>query len=587
MRRLFLCVLTGLTVAACSERPKQVSVTVYYTTDVHGHIFNHDVKRNRKTPYSLAKVSEFMRQARTQDTSHIVFLDNGDFLQGQPQNYYFNFIETAAENLVAGVMNYLQNDAASVGNHDIEAGHPVYDKVKRELNFPWLSANTIHLKTGEPYFQPYTVIHRGGVKIAVLGMTTPGIPKWLPTHLWKDLEFKDMIETARKWVPEIQKKEQPDLLIGLFHSGSDHTYAGEDESLPCNENAGLLVARRVDGFDAVILGHDHQQLNTIILNDYGHPVCVIDAGSRAQLLGKIHVRMTLRKGEYRKKITAELLDMRKVPEDTAFIRRFAPEAEEVRAYINEHVGEFRSSLSGQEGIMGPSGFTDLVNAAQQAATGADISFTSVLQTDASIKAGPATIRDMFNLYGFENGLYVIHLQGKEIIRYLEYASTLQFNTMRSAGDHLMNLKADTIRNDSSAPTVRYRLANDFFNFSAAAGIRYTVNVSKEAGNRITVRSLANGRPFCPDSVYSVAINSYRAQGGGGHMTRGIGLSKEEIEKRIVRVLPYDVRYYITEFIREKKVVDPQPAKNWDILPGNWYRKGKSRDHELLFGKPQR
>lgn len=94
-------------------------------------------------------------------------------------------------------MNYLKYDAAAVGNHDIEAGHPVYDRIKKEFRFPWLSANLIDSQTGKPYFTPYVIVERQGIKIAILGMTTPNIPQWLPEHLCKGIEFEDMIESSK------------------------------------------------------------------------------------------------------------------------------------------------------------------------------------------------------------------------------------------------------------------------------------------------------------------------------------------------------------------------------------------------------
>ena len=132
---------------SCDSKPEKVALTIYCTSDVHGTIFDYDLKRNRESRSSLANVSYYIKAARAKDSTAVLLLDNGDFLQGQPTNYYYNFVDTSGINLTAQVMNYLKYDAASVGNHDIEAGHPVYDKVVKELNFPWLSANTVREST--------------------------------------------------------------------------------------------------------------------------------------------------------------------------------------------------------------------------------------------------------------------------------------------------------------------------------------------------------------------------------------------------------------------------------------------------------
>ena len=455
-------------------------------------------------------------------------------------------------------------------------------KVAGEFHFPWLAANAIDTRTGAPYFKPYTVLHRKGLKIAVLGMITPGIPKWLPQHLWDGIEFEDMIGTARKWVPLIQEKEHPDLLIGLFHAGYNYNYAGENKDTPRNENATMLVARQVEGFDIIVSGHDHQEKVEEITNDAGHKVLIVDARSHARALGKITVSLTRHAGHYDKTYTAELIDPAKAPRDTAYLRKFTPALNQVKAYIDTPIGEFTETLSGREGLFGPSAFTDFIHNAQLRETRADVSFSTVLQMDAKIAQGEITIRDMFNLYKYENGLYLMKFTGQEIDRYLEYAYQLQYNTMTSAQDHLLNFKKDEQGNIVRNPKGHYVLAADYFNYSCAAGIKYTVDVSRQPGNRVEIHSLSDGRPFHADSTYTVAINSYRGNGGGGHLTQGVGWTKADINQRILKIWDKDVRYYITEYIKEKKVLTPRCRNDWKVIPEAWFQAGKKRDYKIMY-----
>ena len=368
MKRLFLILWCICSVVcffiSCTRKPDKATLTIYCTTDVHGSLFDFDLKQNRPTLYSLAGVAGYLSEERKAGDREYILLDGGDILQGQPSNYYFNYIDTLQTNITAQVLNDLGYDAAAVGNHDIEAGHPVYDKVAGEFHFPWLAANAIDTRTGAPYFKPYTVLHRKGLKIAVLGMITPGIPKWLPQHLWDGIEFEDMIGTARKWVPLIQEKEHPDLLIGLFHAGYNYNYAGENKETPRNENATMLVARQVEGFDIIVSGHDHQEKVEEITNDAGHKVLIVDARSHARALGKITVSLTRHAGHYDKTYTAELIDPAKAPRDTAYLRKFTPALNQVKAYIDTPIGEFTETLSGREGLFGPSAFTDFIHNAQ-------------------------------------------------------------------------------------------------------------------------------------------------------------------------------------------------------------------------------
>lgn len=585
MKRLFTALWSAVLLAgilcSCNSKPEKATLTIYCTTDVHGSLFDYDLKKDRPTKNSLAGVAGYLKQEKANGKTFIL-LDGGDILQGQPTNYYFNFIDTTQTNITARILNYLGYDAAAVGNHDIEAGHPVYDKVVKEFQFPWLAANAIDTKTGKPYFKPYTVIERDGLKIAVLGLITPGIPKWLPNHLWEGLEFEDMVETAQKWVPVIHEKEKPDVMIGLFHSGFNYNYAGENKDTPRNENATMLVAEQVDGFDVIISGHDHQEKVEEITNQAGHKVLIVDPRSHARALGKITVELTRQGDGYEKQYTAELIDPAKVAPDSAYIRKFTPALNEVKGYINTRIGEFTETLSGREGLFGPSAFTDFIHNAQLKTTGADISFSTVLQMDARIDKGDITIRDMFNLYKYENGLYMMKFTGNEIDKYLEYAYALQYNTMTSPKDHLLNFKKDEKGEPLRNQRGNYMLAADYFNYSCAAGIKYTVDITREPGNRVQISALSDGRAFHSDSTYTVAINSYRGNGGGGHLTQGVGLTKEELANRIVKIWDKDVRYYITEYIKEKKILTPKCRNDWQVIPSALFNAGKERDYGMLY-----
>lgn len=585
MKRLFTVLWSAVFLAgilcSCNSKPEKATLTIYCTTDVHGSLFDYDLKKDSPTMNSLAGVAGYLKQEEAGGKKYIL-LDGGDILQGQPTNYYFNFIDTVQMNITAQIMNYMGYDAAAVGNHDIEAGHPVYDKVVKEFQFPWLAANAIDTKTGKPYFKPYTVIERDGLKIAVLGLITPGIPKWLPNHLWDGLEFEDMIETAQKWVPIIREKEKPDVLIGLFHSGTNYNYAGENKNSPRNENATMLVAEQVDGFDVIISGHDHQEKVEEITNQAGHKVLIVDPRSHARALGKITVELSRQGDGYEKQYTAELIDPAKVAHDSAYIRKFTPALNEVKGYIDTRIGEFTETLSGREGLFGPSAFTDFIHNAQLRTTGADISFSTVLQMDARIDKGDITIRDMFNLYKYENGLYMMKFTGNEIDKYLEYAYALQYNTMTSPKDHLLNFKKDEKGEPLRNQRGNYMLAADYFNYSCAAGIKYTVDITREPGNRVEISAFSDGRAFHPDSTYTVAINSYRGNGGGGHLTQGVGLTKEEIANRIVKIWDKDVRYYITEYIKEKEVLTPKCRNDWQVIPPALFNAGKERDYGMLY-----
>lgn len=565
---------------------QNVNIKIIETSDVHGAIFPYDLKENRAINSSLARVTTYVKEQRA-DTNQVVFLiDNGDILQGTPAVYYYNFEKTDTLHLYADVMNYMKYDAGTVGNHDIETGHNVYDRFDKEINFPWLAANAIDTKTNEPYFKPYTVLERKGIRIAVLGLITPAIPKWLPEKIYSGMRFDDMIETAKKWVKIIKEKEKPDLLIGLFHAGVDYTYGGENENTYKNENASKLVAEKVPGFDIVFVGHDHAGWNFSTKNPEGQDVLVLGTTSGARDVAVADVKLNSSGNNHnyvKESVSGALIDMKGFAPDPSFMKRYERNFEEVKNYVNRPIGEFTETISSRDAIFGPSKFVDLIQTIQLNLTYADISFTAPLSFNAKIDKGTVYVKDMFDLYRYENLLYTMELTGQEIKDYLEYSYGNWFNQMKSENDDLLKFKLDENGNIKySERTKSPELEERYYNFDSAAGIDYEVDVTKPVGSRVIIKSFSNGKPFELNKMYKVAVNSYRGNGGGGHLTRGAKIPQEELSKRVINSTEKDLRYYLMKWIEKEKIVTPKLLGNWKVVPEKFWQAGKEKDYQLLF-----
>lgn len=563
-----------------------VNVKIIETSDVHGAIFPYDLVNDRPSNSSLAQVMTYLNEQRS-DTNQIVFLlDNGDILQGDPVVYYYNFEKTDTLHLYADVMNYMKYDAATIGNHDIETGHNVYDKFNEEINFPWLAANAVRTSDGQPYFKPYTTIERGGIKIAVLGLITPAIPKWLPEKIWDGMQFDDMIQTAEKWVKKIRETEQPDLLIGLFHAGVNYNYSGEDSTTYKNENASKLIAEKVAGFDVIFVGHDHEGWNFKTRNPNGKEVLVLGTQASARTLAVANIILKFDKfcGFFASdKMSGEIVEVKNYKPDEEFMKRFSPAFDEVKKYVSRPIGKFTKSISSRDALFGPSEFVDLINTVQLELTEADISFTAPLSFNATIKEGDLFVKDMFNLYRYENLLYTIEMSGQEIKDYLEFSCGNWFNQMKNENDNLLRYRLDENGNiiysqRSNSPELYER----FYNFDAAAGIDYVVDVTKPIGERVSILQLSDGRKFDLKTKYKVAVNSYRGNGGGDHLTKGAKIPKEELNKRVISSTDKDLRYYMMKWIEEKKTVEPKLLGNWKVIPENYWQSGKQKDYQLIF-----
>jgi len=579
MKRLFMPLLAAGSMLCAGAASRTVEIKLIETSDVHGNYYPEDFINRTPSAGSLARVCSYVDSVRGAiGKEHVVLLDNGDILQGQPTVYYYNFIDTASVHIASAMMDYMGYDAGTIGNHDVETGHAVYDRWAAQKKSPTLGANVISTSTGEPYLPPYAIIERDGVKIAVLGLLTPAIPGWLPENLWSGLRFDDMEATASKWIDHIKKTEKPDLTVGLFHSGRDSTKTTGNTV----ENASLLVARHVPGFDIVMMGHDHSPYNKTITNDAGEKVIVVNPANNARRVATVTATFEVDdNGEARLLgLTPELVDMDGITPDEGFMAQFAPQREAVEKFVSRRIGHADMPMSTRDAYFGPSPFMDFIHRMQLAISGADISFAAPLSFDATISSGDIHVSDMFNLYKYENMLYTMALSGKEIKDYLEMSYDLWSNTMKSADEHLLRLRDNANSDDMTHTGFRY----PSYNFDSAAGIIYTVDVTKPRGEKITIVSMAGGSRFEPDAIYKVAINSYRGNGGGNLLTQGAGIAPEELSSRILDSTDKDLRYYLMEYIINHPEIKATTNDNWQFTPRDIVEPAAKRDRELLFGK---
>lgn len=541
------------------------TIRIIYTTDTHGSIFPYNFVTGEDAQHSLAQAVTYIEEARN-SSDNVILLDAGDMLQGTPAVYYYNNVDTA-HNIIPRIYNHLKYDAVCIGNHDIETGHAVYDKVVGEMNMPVLGANVINKATGKPYFQPYTVVERAGKRIAILGITTPYVPHWLPEYYWSGMEFTDMIESAKYWMDYIQKNEKPDAVVGLFHSGYDYTHSYQKAEDKCNENASVLVGEQVDGFDLILIGHDHKVYNTTVKSPSGRNVPICDAGTAARYIGD--ATMEFSKGSKSPVVSSKLVAMTNEGVSKSFSQQFLPQMLAIKAYAKKVVGQLDEDLISSDCLFGSAKFVNLIHATMLKHSGAQISLAAPLLVDMDIPKGDVTVGNMFTLYKFENMLSVVRLTGEEIIKFLEY----------SYDEWIMNPveKGHLIKVNN-----RGRIINRVYNFDSAVGIKYTVNPFKPLGSRVEVISMQDGTPFSKEQEYTVAMSSYRYNGGGEHLTKGLGFSKEQIAERTVKNVLSDLRGMIMQDIVDMggKITIPD-YNNWKFVPEDKVKEYIEKDKALF------
>ena len=253
----------------------------------------------------------------------------------------------------------------------------------------------------------------------------------------------------------------------------------------------------------------------------------------------------------------------------------------MEAWIYRPIGQLTQTIAERDAYFGPSHFIDLIHQMQLRLTGADISLAAPVSGNADIPEGELRVSHMFSLYKYENFLYKMRMTGREIHGLLEMSYGLWTNQMTSPEDHAL-LIDDHLYDHNCAG-----MPNPCYNMDAAAGIVYDVDLTKPAGERVTIRALSDGRPFCMDSCYTVATNSYRGNGGGELMTRGAGIPHSELASRILWSSDKDLRYYLIEEVEKQGTIQPTIISQWRFVPEAWTTEALRRDRQLLYGKREK
>ena len=605
MRKGFLLMFNFLfsLLSLFSCKPKgEINFTIVETTDIHGMIFPYNFITDIEANTSMAHISSYIKKLKSEGKT-VLLLDNGDTLQGQPTVYYYNFVATNKKHIWAEVLNYMNYDIVTMGNHDIEAGHTVYDKIVKEIKAPVIVANLINEKTKEPYFKPYSIIKKSGIKIAVLGMIEPAIERQLPKILYEGIRAEDMIECAKKWIKIIKEKEKPDLIIGLFHSGANYT---EDKEKYKNENASQLIAQEVDGFDIIFVGHDHQgwsgkgydeitkQKTKDVKSPSGKIVPIYGGVNAARLIASVDVRMIYDKETKKWNIDfkGELIEPSKFEADKEFLNRFNDYKDEIKIWVERNIGELNTKLTSDEAMFGDSYFLSFIHnlqfeiAKKELGEKADISFAAPLSKDAVLNIGKVKVRDMFNLYPYENFFYVMRLTGKQIKDIMEYSYCRQFNRMTNINEHLIYFKRDASGNLIFNNRYNsYDTLTQTYNYESFGGLNYIVDVRKCYGDRVNIISMSDGSNFDLNKEYKIAINSYRGSGGGGHLTQGAKIDLKTLQNMdlVIKSTDKDLRFYMMKWFEEQtNSITVEKLNNWKVIPEDYLKAGRERDYKLLY-----
>ncbi|MEU6764416.1 5'-nucleotidase C-terminal domain-containing protein [Streptomyces sp. NPDC046853] len=545
-----------------AKRKKRYSFTVMGTTDLHGNVFNWDYFTDKEfddkdhNDVGLAKISTLVNEIREErGRRNTLLIDAGDTIQGTQLSYYYAKIDpiTAKRGPVhpmAQAMNGIGYDAAALGNHEFNYGIPVLRKFEEQCEFPLLGANALDAKTQKPAFPPYFMKrlrtpHGRDVKVAVLGLTNPGIAIWDKANVQGKMTFPGLEEQAAKWVPKLRSMGA-DVVIVSAHSGSSGTSSYGDQ-LPYVENAAGLVAEQVPGIDAILVGHAHTEIPEYFVEnkETGKKVVLSEPLKWGQRLTLFDFDLVWSKGRWTvEKVGAQVLNSNTAKEDRKITGLLADEHKKVVAYVNQVIGTSTQAMSTAEGPYKDVAIIDLISHVQaetvkEALKGGQyaalpvLSQASCFSRTAAIPAGEVTIKDAAGLYPFENTLEARLITGAQLKEYLEFSARYYVRTAAGAPvDPAKLTNADNIPD---------------YNYDALYGVTYEIDIAKPAGSRIAKLSF-DGKDIDPKAEFVLAVNNYRASGGGNfpHVAAAKQLWANSDE----------IRNTIIQWVQAKGTVDP-------------------------------
>ena len=501
-----------------------VTLTILHTSDLHGRVHPVDALADGDLGEGLARVAATVKAIRAEGNP-VLLLDSGDTIQGAPEQAFAFAGGANAEDPIVGAMNLVGYDAMAVGNHEFDFGVLRLEASRRQSKFPWLSANTLG-RGDRQAFPPYVVREIEGVRVGILGLVTNSVPNWVSPELLSGLRFTNSVAVARHWVPVLREEERCDLVIVLTHQGFERDPKTGEERGGSSGDQAYALATKVPGIDMVLAGHAHIVISPRRLGE----AWVSEPGRWGNTLTRFDV--TLEKAEAGggawtvSDIRGKSLAMKKVAPDPDIVAAVAASHDAAMKVLAVKLASLETPVSTRRARTEDSGVVDWLHSVQLREGGAELSFASVLSFEPSEwPSGPLTMREIWAFYPYENSLVTLRATAKIVRAALE----------RSAG-----CVAD--------PEERLR------DCDTLEGAEYEIDVSRPAGKRV-ISLRRGGKDVADDDVFTVAINSYRASGGGGYpMWKRAGRLREK----------GNLRQMLIADARAKKRLKLEPTGNWAL-----------------------
>ena len=536
---LFLPLLQSLPTQGLGAQDR-VELKIAATTDVHGRLRGWDYYANADDPArGLTRAATIVDSLRRANPGRVVLVDAGDLLQGNPMTFVAGRIDSLAPHPVIAAMNVMGYDAAALGNHEFNYGLGVLDRAAKQARFPFLAANAERLDGGREY-GAMTVVTRAGVKVAIIGVTTPGAMVWDRDHLRGRLRVNDIVAALPVQVAGA-RRDGADVVVVVAHSGlaGEASYDTVATGL-ASENVMARVAREVPGIDLVVFGHSHREVADTSIN--GVMLMQPRNWATSVAVATLSLQRTAGKWTVASK-RGVVVRVAGHPELPAMVRALTRAHAAALRYSNEVIGRTDVAWRTDSARVRDMALIDLIQSVQMKVAGADLSIASAFSLDAELRPGPITVAQIAQLYPYENSLRAVRLSGAQVRAFLEHSA--RYFVVEPDGRSGLRTRPDP------------RIPG--YNYDIIAGAEYVIDLSRPMGARITGLSI-RGRPIADRDSFTVAVNNYRAGGAGGYsMLAGAPVVFES---------PTEIRELLIAEVRRTGRLAPEDVfvDNWRLLP---------------------
>ena len=551
MKKL-LCSLFALS-AVSTAMAQEVNIKILGTSDIHGRVvpwsYGADVEDKSG---SYAQIATYVKDVR-KNNKNVVLVDVGDAIQDNQVDVFAKDKKYYKDHPIPKVLNEMKYDVFVLGNHEFNFGMKALDEILKDIKAKKLTANFYYKKNDKRYIDATTIIEKDGVKLGIIGLSTPMSAKFEEdTGNLKDMKFTSPTEEARTQVEKLKAKGV-DAIIVIAHMGIDN-----ENKIP---DTGMRdVINAVDGIDVVIAGHMHKDVpsetikNTLITEPHRYGTVVSEVDLTFDINDKKEVKLV--------KKESKTVPVKELEADKKIAEIYKPYHEKLRELNNVVIGQTANEMVPQETKHGVSaafskdtGLSSFINDVEQYYSGADVVTFSFDHQKARMDKGDIKKKDIIFNYRYAGGdVTVYELTGKQLKEYMEWSANY-FDTIQP-GDTEYRYNAE-------------RKKSKYVTYDIFGGVNYKIDLRNPQGSKIVDLTLADGKPVTDDMKLKVGMNSYRfAQlNGKGGIWEGQQIpvlweSKVAMgrEKGTIQNMMID---YITNVKKGK--IDGQSHNRWEII----------------------